>query len=193
MTQNEFISTLRYELLKRNVLDTETHINYYQEIIADYIEDGFSEESAVAKIDPIDDIVTTIAKEKSQSFEDIQKKSKSPLIWALLIIGSPLWLSILLSIILLIASGIIILWCIPLTLGSLSFAFLLTGIVSLVGATFNSSFYYILTQLGVGIFAAGLGLLLLFGTTYSSQFILLLSNKLSAPLTKLFSQKGRLF
>ncbi|HCM90280.1 MULTISPECIES: DUF1700 domain-containing protein [Vagococcus] len=193
MTQNQFITTLRRELLKRNVLDTETHINYYQEIIADYIEDGFTEESAVAKIGAIDDIVATITKEKNQPIDVIHKNSKSPLIWTLLIIGSPLWLSILLSIILLIASGIIILWCLPLTLGSLSFAFLLTGIVSLVGATFNSGIYYVVTQLGVGIFTAGLGLLLLLGTTYSSQVIFSLTKKLSTPLTRIFRQKGRLF
>ncbi|MGX7023739.1 DUF1700 domain-containing protein [Vagococcus hydrophili] len=193
MNQKEFITRLRRELVKRNVLDTETHINYYQEIIADYVEDGVSEEEAVAKLGSMEDLVLSIAGNNVSSVELRSEKQKSPLIWFLLIVGSPLWLSILLSIILLLLSGIIILWCLPLILGSLSFAFLVTGIVSLVGATFNSSFYYIVTQLGVGVFASGLGLLCLIGTTSSTQVISSLVKKLTTPLTKIFSQRGRIF
>ena len=166
-------------------------MTYYREIIADYLEDGFSEKEALQKIGTINEIIETI---KLQASNETQTSTKlGPMTIFLLILGAPIWGAILLSIILLLCSGIIILWCVPLVFGSLSFAGLITGVVSLAGASLNTGFYYIITQLGVGIFASGFGIFLLIATIYSIKLVADLSKKLGSSLTKIFSQKGRIF
>lgn len=191
MNQSEFFMLLEKELHQQQIEEAHTYMTYYREIIADYLEDGFSEKEALQKIGTINEIIETIKLEASSQTETNTKKG--PMTIFLLILGAPLWGAILLSIILLLCSGIIILWCVPLVFGSLSFAGLITGVVSLAGASLNTGFYYIITQLGVGIFASGFGIFLLIATIYSIKLVADLSKKLGSSLTKIFSQKGRIF
>lgn len=191
MNQSEFFMLLEKELHQQQIKEAHTYMTYYREIIADYLEDGFSEKEAIQKIGTINEIIETIKLEASSQTGGNTKKG--PMTIFLLILGAPLWGAILLSLILLLCSGIIILWCVPLVFGSLSFAGLITGVVSLAGASLNTGFYYIITQLGVGIFASGFGIFLLIGTVYSIKIVVDLSKKLGRLLTTVFSQKGRIF
>lgn len=188
MTKEEFLLHLEKELKGTGVSQVTTYSDYYREMITDYMEDGYSEGEAIEKIGSIDSIVTTIKEELG--IEEKPSVKKSPLIWFLLIIGAPLWGSILISIILLLLSGVLILWCAPFILGSLSFAGLITGIVSLMGLVFNTSLFYIMTQLGIGLIALGIGFLLLIGTIYLTKSVGMLSRKLVSVLQSLFSLKG---
>lgn len=191
MNQTEFFTQLEKELYFQKIEEPHTYITYYKEMIADYLEDGFSEDEAIQKLGTINEIIETLKLEASnQSKNNFEKK---PMTIFLLILGAPLWGAILLSIISILCSGIIILWCIPLILGSLSFAGLITGFVSLAGASFNTGFYYIITQLGVGIFSSGFGIFLLIGTIYSIKIVIDLSKKVVVLLTNIFSKKGKIF
>ena len=191
MTKVDFLSKLRTSLERENIKNIETYVTYYSEIIEDYLEDGFSEKEAITKMGSIDEIVETILDESGQVNENLRKKN--PFVLFLLIIGAPLWGSILLSILLFLFSGLIIVWCGPFILGCLSFAGFVTGAVSLMGLTFNTGVYYIVTQLGVGIFALGLGLFLLISTMYVAKHVSFLSKKFIEILSNLFSWRGRVF
>ena len=65
MNKLEFIDILKQKLslLPQNELDE--RINFYSEIIDDYIEDGISEEDAVSKLGSIDDVVSEVLKDTS--------------------------------------------------------------------------------------------------------------------------------
>lgn len=191
MIKEEFIRELDLSLKNELIQNRETYLSYYSEIIEDYLEDGYTEEEAVNKLDEIPSIVKTIQQEIGNT--ENKTINKNPIIILLLIIGAPLWGSILLSVLLLLFSSLIILWCAPFSLGMLSFAGLLTGAVSLMGLTFNTGIYYIVTQLGVGIFALGLGLFLLLGTVYITKYVGSLSKKIIDVLSNVFSWKGRIF
>lgn len=191
MIKEEFIRELDLSLKNELIQNRETYLSYYSEIIEDYLEDGYTEEEAVNKLDEIPSIVKTIQQEIGNT--ENKTSNKNPIIILLLIIGAPLWGSILLSVLLLLFSSLIILWCAPFSLGMLSFAGLLTGAVSLMGLTFNTGIYYIVTQLGVGIFALGLGLFLLLGTVYITKYVGSLSKKIIDVLSNVFSWKGRIF
>lgn len=191
MIKEEFIRELDLSLKNELIQNRETYLSYYSEIIEDYLEDGYTEEEAVNKLDEIPSIVKTIQQEIGNT--ENKTINKNPIIIFLLIIGAPLWGSILLSVLLLLFSSLIILWCAPFSLGMLSFAGLLTGAVSLMGLTFNTGIYYIVTQLGVGIFALGLGLFLLLGTVYITKYVGSLSKKIIDVLSNVFSWKGRIF
>ena len=74
-----------------------------------------------------------------------------------------------------------------------SFSGLLVGAVSLMGLTFNTEIYYIVTQLGFGLFGLGLGILLLCSTIYLTKHVGVLSKKIMMILNNLFSWKEKLF
>ncbi len=191
MTKQHFLSLLEKELKQKNIEKYITYLNYYEEIIDDYMEDGFSELESLNKLDSIEVIIETIKNENGLIEENLNKKS--PIVIFLLILGAPLWGSILISIILLLFSGLLILWCGPVILGSFSFAGLLTGVVSLAGLVFNQELFYIITQLGFGLIGTGIGLLLLIATVYSTKHINKFSKKIISLLQSVFSWKGGIF
>lgn len=191
MTKEHFLLSLEKELKQQQIENLTTYINYYDEIINDYMEDGYTELEALNKLDSIDQIVQTIKDENGLTEQSAVKRN--PMLIVLLIVGAPLWGSILISIILLLFSGLIILWCGPFILGALSFSGLLTGIVSLAGLVFNQQLFYIVTQLGVALIATAVGILLLLGTVYSTKYVGVFSKKIISTLQKIFSWKGGIF
>ena len=97
MTKKEFLNKLRKRLAFLPKSDKTERLTFYSEMIDDRIEDGVSEESAVAGIGEIDDIVKQIA-EETPSAKKV--KGKRPLkTWeiVLLVLGSPLWLALIIT------------------------------------------------------------------------------------------------
>lgn len=191
MTKEEFVTSLKISLEKERLSNIETYLTYYSEMIEDYIEDGFTEKQIFNKIGTIEEVVTTIKEEVGST--DNETSKTNPMITFLLIIGAPLWGSILLTILLFLFSGLVLVWCGPLILGLFSFSGLLIGAISLMGLTFNTGLYYIVTQLGVGIFALGLGILFLCSTVFLTKHVGILSKKIMFILNNLFSWKGKIF
>ena len=89
----------------------------------------------------------------------------------ILVLGFPLWGSLLLSAALLILSFLIIIWCVPFTTGMIGVTTFIGGIASVVLSPMlmADGFYLFLSQLGVGIFLFGLGLLCLIATYSMSR------------------------
>ena len=63
MTKEHFLLSLEKELKQQQIENFTTYINYYDEIINDYMEDGYTELEALNKLDSIDQIVQTIKDE----------------------------------------------------------------------------------------------------------------------------------
>lgn len=159
MSKATFLSRLGNQLKNLGVEDFDTFVQYYDEMIEDYQEDGYTEEEAVSFIDSIETISKGIIAERSTyHLPTTGKKSWN---YALLILGAPLWGAILLAFILFVLSAYILLWCGPLVVGSFSLAGLIISVACFIGAPFNSALFYVVTQVGIGLIALGLGLLLL--------------------------------
>ena len=114
MNKNIFLSSLRQNLAGLPRDEVEERLSFYEEMIADRIEEGLSEEEAVLAIGTVDEItvqilsdipLTKIAKEK------IKPKRKLRA-WeiVLLAVGSPLWLSLLLAAFAVLISLYAVLW-----------------------------------------------------------------------------------
>ena len=65
MNKQEFIDSLKQKLSLLPQKDLDDRINFYSEIIDDYIEDGLSEEHAVSKLGSLDDVVNEILNDTS--------------------------------------------------------------------------------------------------------------------------------
>ena len=117
MTKKEFLSQLRKKLRKLSMAESRERIGFYSEIIDDKIEEGLSEEAAVAETGSVDDIAAQIIDDIPDSPEK-EKIKKDVSAWqiVLLIVGSPVWFPILISIFAVVWSIVITFWAIEIPL-----------------------------------------------------------------------------
>lgn len=161
MNKNEFINKLNNKLSNFPETEVLDRISFYTEMIDDYVDEGMSEEEAILKLGSIDEIVESIAHEIPLS-KIAKKKLKSrrklnTLEIVLLIVGFPLWFSLLaggISVILALYAAIwtvvICLWAIVVSCGVTAFASVILFIVYVCSGE---------PSLGFGLFAAALVLL----------------------------------
>ena len=132
MTKMQFLMSLHNKLSGLPQNEIEERLNFYSEMIEDRIEEGVSEEEAVAQIGTVDEIaeqiiadipLTKIAKEKIKPKRHIKA-------WeiVLLILGSPLWLSVLIAIFAVIFSFYVCLWAVIISLWA-SFVAIIGGAI----------------------------------------------------------------
>ena len=129
MKKNEFLDQLHKALSGLPPKEIDEQLIYYSEMIDDKMEEGISEEEAVAQIGPIEEIAAQFKTEvprKDALKEAIFKNYPLPL-WAIicLIIGIPIWgslligaISIVFSMLVVIFAGIVSLWAVSVAVGS---------------------------------------------------------------------------
>lgn len=100
MTKQEFLKALSSELKCLSDAERARSVEYYREIIEERIEEGSSEEAAVAALgDPAEragEIVSEQQSDTEVASETTAQKNKaklSPLWITLIVIGSPLWIT----------------------------------------------------------------------------------------------------
>ena len=101
MTKREFLEELRKRLSDLNDADFAASVAYYEEMIDDRMEEGLSEEEAVNAVGTPADAAAHILEEMPLTKliqARVTPKNKLP-VWAigLLIVGSPIWLSLLVA------------------------------------------------------------------------------------------------
>ncbi|OJG25928.1 hypothetical protein RU98_GL000805 [Enterococcus caccae] len=180
-------------LTRLNESERGQFVLYYDELIEDYLEDGASEEEAVNTLGKPSKIASKILEE---AFEErhFQKKKLSPLMVVLLIIGFPLWGSILLAAILLILSVYIIIWCLPFTTGMFAVLGLAASLFSVCASFFalQDGVYIAVTQMGISIFILGLALLSGLATMNMTNHFIKASKRFSSKIRNLFEGQGLL-
>lgn len=168
MSKFDFINLLIDRLNGLPPQDIQNYVDYYSEMIDDRIEDGMSEADAVAALGPIDDIALQILKDTpltklvKNKVKPAHKPSAFEII--LLILGSPVWLAVLIAVFAVIISVYAALWAVVISL----YAAMLSIGVSGLGCTAGAAvmlIYGTLPQaaalLGAGLVLAGLCILFL--------------------------------
>ncbi|MDO5785245.1 MAG: DUF1700 domain-containing protein [Eubacteriales bacterium] len=155
MTKAVFLRRLSSALAKCGKSDRKNHIAYYSELIDDYQEEGMTEEQAVAALGSPADIAAEILAETGNVSS--MRLSTKILIGILLVLGFPLWGSLVLAGLMLVLCGFILLWCVPLLSGSFTIGALIMAAVSIPGTivVIQQSISLGLIQLGVGTACAG--------------------------------------
>ena len=184
MNKMEFVFELTERLSFLPWEEAEERVHFYVELIDDQMEEGLSEEEAVAAVGSVDKIVAQIAADAPLSAlakGSIKRKRRlKPLEIILLILGSPIWLSLGIAAFAVVISLYISIWAIIVSLwavfGSLiacAFGGLIAGISFIVGGKVLSG----IAMLGAGAVCAGLGILLFFGCKALTNYTLLLTTK----------------
>lgn len=191
MNKQEFLYQLNEGLIRLNESEKEQFIHYYDELIEDYVEDGASEEEVVKKLGKPARVASKILEEAFAEGTIQPKKSINPLLVGLLILGFPLWGSLLLALILLVLSGYIVIWCVPFTTG----VFAITGLAASLFSVFFSFFALqdgvsiAVTQLGVGVCVLGLSILSGLLTVSMSRYFIKISSYFSNKIIRLVRAK----
>ena len=175
MTKQEFIKKLKLKLARLPKVELNERLNFYSEMIDDGVEEGLTEEEAVAKIGTVEEVALQVINEIPLSKivkENIKPKNKIGAFGiTLIIIGSPIWLSLLiagfaviLSLYVCVWAVIIALWAVVASFAVCSLASVILGVVSLFSEN------KLLFPLGVsaGLVLAGL-------TIFTYHFCILLS------------------
>ena len=189
MSKSIFIDTLRGLLEPLNKEERDKFISYYEEIIEDYKESGLTEQEVIDKIGSPQSIANDILSE--QNSINIPSSNSKILNKILLILGFPLWGSLLLTAVLFILSVDIVILCIPFTTGVSSIAFFGAALVSIIGSPFMmfDTLNVGVVQLGLGVSSIGMSILLGFITIYLSKNIIGITKDLTSKVLKSFKKK----
>ena len=199
MNKQEFLDRLRGELSILPSADTEERINFYSEMIDDRIEDGHLEEDAVLQIGDIQEIakqiladtpITKLAKQKIKRTRRI-----SALEIVLLVLGSPIWLSLILSAVAVALSVYVSLWSVVISLWACEAAFVgsaFGGFVSaiVIFATGQNTYAGVMMLAG-GIFLVGFSILFSFVCKWVTKGMIWLTKKLTLWIKSLFLRKEK--
>ncbi len=182
MIKSEFLITLEKRLSHLPKVDVDKTLEYYSEMIDDLVDELEDEEKAVESLGSVDNIAKEITADIPMTKLIKEKvKPKHKLSWweiTLLVVGSPLWLSLLISLFAVVLSLYICIWAVVISLYAvvvaLFGAFLGLIVFGIFFAT-TRGFVRGLLLFGVGLFCGGLAIVM----TYVSNFILKQVLKLS--------------
>ena len=196
MNKKQFIETLRNKLSKFPQKEVEDSINFYSEMIDDKIEDGISEEDAVKEIGDIDNIVSLIVADipLTKIVKEKIKPKRKFRTWeiVLLVIGSPLWLSLLVSAIAVVFSVYVSLWAVVVALWAGTVSIIAVGVYEIIYGIimmFVSDTFINLSILGLGIVCIGLAIFLCIGCIYATKGLVLLTKKIILAIKNSFVKK----
>ena len=168
MNKQDFLNELgsRSGHLPQNEIDE--RINFYAEMIDDYIEDGLTEEEAVRKIGSIDTILGQASNENIGQAQrsNSRQKQRTPLTIVLLVLGSPIWFSLLISAFSVILSLYISLWAVIISLWATFAALVGSAFGSLLAGIWFSIGGHVATgiaMVGAGFVCTGLAIFLFYG------------------------------
>ncbi len=196
MTKAEFLSQLKEGLSALPDTDIEERITFYSEMIDDRVEDGFSEEDAVAIFGDAGEIAAQII-ENTPITKLVKKKVSShrrlgAFEIILLILGSPIWLSLLIAAAAVVFSLYVSLWSIVISLWAVQVSLAVCGVAGVIVGTayaVTGSVIPGVAMIGAGITCAGLAIFALYGCKLATRAIVWLSKKLWLGIKYLFTRK----
>lgn len=196
MLKQEFLDKLKAGLKGLPSGDIEERLNFYSEIIDDRIEEGLSEEEAVSQIGGVDDVIARIVAETplTKLVKEKVKPKRTLRAWeiVLLVLGSPIWLSLLFAVMCAFFAVYIVLWSLNVCLWAVEVCFVSSsamGIVLFFVNLFSGEMLAGFALLGVGMIFIGLSIFLLLGSIKATKGILRLTKNLTFGIKRLFIRK----
>ena len=191
MNKHEFLAKLRSKLSDLPEDEIIERLNFYEEMIDDKMEEGLSEEEAVSSIGKVSEVAREIL---SNSYEErvlervAVKKRVKPIEIILLVLGSPILLSIILSLIAVAVSLYAVLWSLVVSLWAVFVSFAACSLaLPLAGIFFalNGHLWSGLACFSVGLVLIGLSIFVYFGSVYAVKAVVWLTKELFGRLRNL--------
>ena len=196
MNKIEFLTVLRERLQGLPEEDINKSIDFYCEMIDDRVEDGMSEAEAVEALGNIEEIISQILSEVSlpKLVKEKVKPKRALKAWeiVLLVLGAPLWIPLLATVILTVLAVYLSVWSVIISLYVVDLAVVICGIAFVrlaVAFLFGGQFVSGGVALGAGLVCMGLSVLLFFAFNLVTKGILWASKKVLLGIKGLFIGK----
>lgn len=196
MNKAGFLAALREKLSGLPEEDFNRSVDYYTEMIDDRVEDGMSEEEAVACLGSMDEIITQILSEVSlpKLVKEKVKPKRALAVWEiiLIIISAPIWFPIVFSVVTTILSAYLSIWMMVLSLYLLDLSIAISGIVFIglaISELIKGAFAVFGALFGFGLVALGVSILLFFVFNLITKGIIYISKKVLLGIKSLFIRK----
>ncbi len=197
MNRCEFIFELNSRLSGLPEEDINKSLDYYSELIDDYIEDGKSEEEAVASLGSIDDIVSQIYTDTplSKIVKAKVRPNRALRVWEiiLIVLGSPIWLSIMIAVLAVVLSVYVVLWSVVISLYSVVLSVAVTSLVLFIGilvSALKGLYLNAVIFLALTLLLAGLTILLFIGTNYFTKAMVFVSKLIVKSIKNMFVRRS---
>ena len=196
MRKNEFLEKLKGSLWAMPEADIQNSLDYYSEMIDDRMEDGLSEEEAVAAIGDLDEIVSQILGETPRPPATVkpkqQQKPDHTKTWLiiLLIVGSPVWIPLAASAVATVLSVYVSLWSVVIVLYAVFFALAVASLGCFVGMFFMLGRpATAVVTLGASLLCAGLSILFLLLSNLAAKGMIALTKLAWKAIKSIFKGK----
>lgn len=196
MSRKAFLEALKKGMAGLPQEDIDKSIDFYSEMIDERMEEGFTEEEAITAIGTVQEIVSQILSETSLT-KLVKAKVNRNHAWKtweiiLLVLGSPVWLPLIMAAILVVLAVYIVIWSVIVTLYALFFSCALTGITGVL-----ASFVHFIVGdvpvavlfVGMGLICAGVSILLLFGFNQITKGVIYLSRLIWRGIKSMFIRR----
>lgn len=202
MNKQEYLARLRAALACLPEGEIEESVAFYTEMIDDRVADGLTEEEATAQLDDPKAAARAIVADLPVVPRTVvrTKQRNRALYWTLVILGSPLWLTLLLAAGMLVLAGLLTIWCLILGLWLLAAGLLAGGPLGIgvcLWALAVGQPAYGVFELGSGLLCFGLGLFCLHGAVAASKTLMQVSRqwiaKAKAPFVKVKEEGAAAF
>lgn len=198
MNRTVFMTVLRSALSGLPDEEVVERLAFYDEAIDDRMEEGLTEEEAVADLGPINKIVSQaladvplikIVKEKVTP-----KRSRSALEIVLLVLGSPIWLSLLIALFAIVISIYAVFFSLVISLWAIELSVAASSLCGFVLAPIRFAQGHMLpglAMISIGLVCAGLAILLPFVIKPLSRGFLKLGKRIVIWIKSLFVGKEK--
>ncbi len=195
MNKEEYLALLNNGLSGLPQEELEECLLFYTEMIADRMEEGLSEEEAVAAIGPVSEIIRQAKSEASPSPITPSKPKRRLKVWEilLLILGAPLWFSLLVAAFSVIIALLATLWCVVAVL----WVVLAAGAGCSLGGLFSGSLFIYqgnvtsgLVMIAGGLVCIGLSIFWFYLCNATTKGAFWLTKNFAKWIGKCFARKG---
>ena len=198
MNKSEFLLALAEGLAALPWEDAEERLGFYSEMIDDRMEEGMTEQQAVADLGSIDDIARQILADipLTKLVKAKVKPRRTLHAWeiVLLILGSPLWLSLLIAAFAVVLAIYVVLWAIVISLYAVCFAVAASGAgcaVCAIVCALTGNFGAALFVFGASLICTGLSMLMFFAFNQATRGVARLGRLIFIGIKRCFIRKER--
>ena len=184
MTKQKFLVQLRKALSALPKNEIEERMAFYSEMIDDRLEEGLSEEEAVLSVGSLDEITAALVPTKDRKLKAWEI--------VLLVLGSPVWLSLLIAVAAVIFALYVSLWSVIVSLWAVFGALVICcpgGIAAGIIFACSGNIFSGIAMLGCGAVCAGLSIVWFFVCKAATKGTLVLTKKTAAWMKRWVTKK----
>lgn len=196
MNKKEFITSLKDGIQGLPNDEAEERLSFYSEMIDDLVEEGFSEEEAIFKIGDVDDIIaqsindiplTKVLKEKIKP-----KRRLTTFEIILLVLGSPIWLSLLVAAFAVVLSLYVTLWSVIISMWAVQISTVGVAVAGMISGTVFvciGNAYAGIAMIGLSIACIGLSIFLFYGCKTATMATVIFTKKVITSIKQCLIKK----